>query len=85
MAARGVSVRYDENRALVDIDLEIGAGRVTQVLGELAGEHEPAARLLGVVGECECQREHITHLRFRRCRDIQRDSRNRRDGSAGGG
>ena len=33
MAARGVSVRYDENRALVDIDLEIGAGRVTALIG----------------------------------------------------
>ena len=33
MAARGVSVRYDDNRALVDVDLEIGENRVTALIG----------------------------------------------------
>ena len=31
MAARGVSVRYGDNRALADVDLEIGENRVDRV------------------------------------------------------
>ena len=33
MAARGVSVRYGDNQALVDVDLEIGENRVTALIG----------------------------------------------------